>query len=95
MRTMILAAFALALMTSPVLAASDASPTPVGSYPSALPEGGSPKHFVTGGPLPKYCTRSEMNAAIAATVAATKDIPIGNTAEFVRKANAVAASYGC
>lgn len=53
------------------------------------------KPYVTGGPLPKYCTEQEWKAAIEATVAATKDIPPGATAEFVRRANEVAARFGC
>lgn len=58
-------------------------------------EGGSPKPYTSGGPLPKYCTREEWNAAIEATVAATKDIPRGATAVFIRRANEVAARFGC
>jgi len=38
---------------------------------------------------------AEWNRAIDATVAATKDIPLGNAAEFIRRANAVAARFGC
>lgn len=53
------------------------------------------KPFVTGGSLPKYCTAAEWKVAIDATVAETKDIPQGQTAEFVRKANATAARFGC
>lgn len=53
------------------------------------------KPYVTGGPLPKYCTREEWARAIDATVAETKDIPVGQTAEFIRRANQVAARYGC
>lgn len=54
-----------------------------------------PKPYTTGGALPKYCTREIWDRAIAATVAETKDIPLGQTAEFVRRANSVAARFGC
>lgn len=54
-----------------------------------------PKPYTAGGPLPKYCTREEWDRAITVTVAETKDIPIGQTAEFIRRANAVAARFGC
>ena len=63
--------------------------------PLAQAEGMAQKVYVSGGPLPKYCTEKEWKEAIEATIAATKDIPRGATAEFVRRANEVAARFGC
>lgn len=63
--------------------------------PLAQAEGMAQKPYTTGGTLPKYCTEQEWKAAIEATIAATKDIPLGATAEFVRRANEVAARFGC
>lgn len=63
--------------------------------PRGQMEGFTPKPYTTGGPLPRYCSPAEWRNAIDAAVAETKDIPLGQTAEFIRRANAVAARFGC
>lgn len=63
--------------------------------PRGQTQGFVAKPYVTGGPLPKYCTREEWKAAIDATVAETRGVPAGQTAEFIRRANAVAVRFGC
>ena len=63
--------------------------------PLSQAEGMPQKPYRSGDPLPKYCTAEEWRTAIEATVAATRDIPVGSTAEFVARANQVAARFGC
>lgn len=91
----VLALTVLGLLCTSLAAADTVEPRRHLDDPLAQTEGMAQKPYVTGGPLPKSCTREEWNAAIEATVAATKDIPLGATAEFVRRANEVAARFGC
>lgn len=86
------ALFLLAMCTAAAVADE---PKKASDPPSAQPEGGSPKPYVTGGPLPKSCSEAEWKEAIEAVIAATRDIPRGSTAEFIAKANEAAARFGC
>ena len=91
----VLALTVLGLLCTGLATADTVEPRRHLDDPLAQAEGIAQKPYVTGGPLPKYCSEQEWKSAIEAVIAATKDIPIGATAEFVRRANAVAARFGC